>query len=116
MPDCFPSVPAPPAVVHSAFVYILQCADGSFYTGQTCDVPERIRKHGYGMGSKFTRDHATVRLVFWEGPMSPRAAVSREAQLKRWSRAKKEALIRNDIEQLKSLARSRSGMNENGVR
>jgi len=70
-------------------------------------VAERLRKHGYGLGSKFTRDHAAPHLVFCEGPMSVEAAVTREAQLKRWSRAKKEALIRGDRLALRHLSRSR---------
>jgi putative endonuclease len=69
-------------------------------------MAERLRKHRYGLGSKFTSDHASPRLVYCEGPMSLDAAVRREAQLKRWSRAKKEALIAGDQARLRALARS----------
>ena len=107
MPEHFPTIAAPRPVPGHAFVYILQSADGALYIGQTVNVAERLRKHRYGLGSKFTLDHAQPRLVFHEGPMSPETAVSREAQLKRWSRAKKEALIRGDLDLLSTLGRSR---------
>lgn len=107
MPEFFPSVAVPPAVPGHAWIYIIQSADGALYVGQTHDLTERLRKHRYGLGSKFTRDHPAPRLVFYEGPMNPDAAVTREAQLKRWSRAKKEALIAGDHAALRTLVRSR---------
>ena len=78
-----------------------------FYVGRAKDVGRRIRQPVSGRGAKFTRDHALPRLVYFEGPMSQAEAVQREAQLKRWSRAKKEALIRRDTGLLKSLTQSR---------
>lgn len=107
MPEIFPTIATPEAVPSLAFVYILQSTDGSLYIGQTRNVGERIRKHRLGSGSKFTSDHSAPRLVFWDGPMALEAAVSREAQRKRWSRAKKDALIRGDFDQLSALSRSR---------
>jgi putative endonuclease len=107
MPEHFPTIATPQAVPSQAFVYILQSADGSLYIGQTVNVAERLRKHRYGLGSKFTSDHAAPRLIYCEGPMPTGAAVSREAQLKRWSRAKKEALVRGDASELHRLSRSR---------
>ena len=107
MPEHFRTIPIPAAVTGRAFVYLVQSADGSLYIGQTVNVAERLRKHRCGRGSKFTSDHASPRLVFCEGPLPPDAAVSREAQLKRWSRAKKEALIRGDRSALRQLSRSR---------
>jgi putative endonuclease len=86
---------------------MLQSADGALYVGQTVNVPERLRKHRFGLGSKHTSDHPEVRLVFVEGPMELTKAVAREAQLKRWLRAKKEALIRGDMTALRRLSRSR---------
>lgn len=109
MSESFPAIVAPAPTAGSAFVYILQSADSVLYIGQTCDVGERLRKHRYGLGSKFTSDHAQPRLVFYEGPMPPTAAISREAQLKRWSRGKKEALIQDKLKELQILARSRDG-------
>ena len=107
MPALFLLIPPPAAIPGFGFVYILQSADASLYIGQTRDVGERLRKHHYGLGSKFTRDHTAPRLVFCEGPMSLEAAVLREAQLKRWSRAKKEALVAGDLRTLSDLSRAR---------
>jgi len=108
MPEIFPDIPCPARVPDLVWVYILQTADGALYIGQTSNVGERLRKHRYRLGSKFTSDHLSPRLVFGEGPMSLNEAVARERQLKRWSRAKKEALIRGDLPGLKKLSRSRS--------
>jgi putative endonuclease len=89
------------------FLYILLCQDFSLYIGIAQNVASRLARHHYGTGSKFTCVHAPVRLVYTEGPLSEEAAARRERQLKRWSRAKKLALIRNEIDQLRDLSRSR---------
>jgi putative endonuclease len=108
MSDSFPAIPCPVTVTGFAWVYILQSGDGSLYIGQTRDLRERLRKHRLGLGSKHTHDHGTPRLVFCEGPMALGDAVKREAQLKRWSRAKKDALIREEYSALKQLSQSRN--------
>lgn len=109
MPGSFPTIPIPAHVPGVFWVYILQSADGSLYIGQTNNLPERLRKHRLGLGSKHTHDHGSPRLIYCEGPApSIEAAVQRERQLKRWSRAKKEALIRGDLAVLQKLSRSRS--------
>jgi predicted GIY-YIG superfamily endonuclease len=91
----------------ASFVYILRLADGACYVGQTCDLRERLRKHRLGLGAKHTKDHPDCQLVYWEGPFPLTQAVQRESQVKRWSRAKKEALIRGDYVALRRLSRSR---------
>jgi len=111
MPEQFPSIATPETVRGLAFVYILQTVDGALYIGQTRDIAERLRKHGYGLGSKFTSDHHAPRLVYCEGPMTFGNAIHREAQLKRWTRAKKEALIKGDLECLNTLSKSRERPN-----
>jgi predicted GIY-YIG superfamily endonuclease len=78
------------------FVYILRCADSSFYIGETDDVPARVSRHNDGRGSTFTASRRPVRLVFTEVHESRADALVREQQLKRWTRAKKEALIAGD--------------------
>jgi predicted GIY-YIG superfamily endonuclease len=108
MPKIFPSIPTPQGAANLFWVYILQSADCALYIGQTNDVVRRIRQHATGRGSKFTRDHDVPRLVYCEGPLGSDAAIARETQLKRWSRAKKEALIHGDLATLRDLARSRA--------
>ena len=97
----------PPAPVSgNAFVYILACSDGAVYVGSAGDVARRLTEHCGPKGAKFTHDHPGARLVYVEGPLSIGLALQRERQLKRWSRAKKLALIRNQIELLKKLSHS----------
>jgi len=102
----------PQPVDGSAFVYVLESADGTLYVGHACDVRERLRKHRLGLGSKHTHDHPGVRLIHVglihvEGPLALDETVRRERQLKGWSRAKKLALISGDISRLKQLSRGR---------
>ena len=99
----------PPAPVSgNAFVYILACSDGAVYVGSAGDVARRLTEHGGPKGAKFTHDHPGARLVYVEGPLSIALALQRERQLKRWSRAKKLALIRNQTGLLKKLSHSTS--------
>jgi putative endonuclease len=100
------AVSPPSPIPGSFFLYILLCQDSSLYIGITQDVASRMARHRDGTGSKFTRVHRPARLVYTEGPFSEEAAVQRERQLKRWSRPKKLALIRNEIESLRKLSRS----------
>jgi predicted GIY-YIG superfamily endonuclease len=89
------------------YVYLLQSVDGSLYVGSAKDVSRRTNLHRTGRGAKFTHDHPAATLVYVEGPFDLKIAIQRELQIKRWSRAKKEALIREDRELLKTLSRSR---------
>jgi predicted GIY-YIG superfamily endonuclease len=85
------------------FVYILRCADGTLYTGYACDPREREKVHNDGRGAQYTAGRRPVRLVYSEACKSVGDALRREHQLKRWSRAKKEALIAGDLAKLKLL-------------
>jgi putative endonuclease len=98
-------VECPEPVEGFFFVYILLCRDGSFYVGMTQDVKVRLGQHRTTHGAKHTFDRAVQRLVFVEGPLLPGPAARRERQLKGWTRAKKMALIRGDVEALKRLSR-----------
>jgi putative endonuclease len=89
------------------FVYILACRDGVLYVGSAKDVGRRIKLHRAGRGAKFTHDHPDANLVYVEGPFDRETAICRERQLKRWSRAKKLALIGGELVTLHSLARRR---------
>ncbi|MBI4487629.1 MAG: GIY-YIG nuclease family protein [Deltaproteobacteria bacterium] len=90
------------------YVYILRCADDSFYVGSAQDLDARVKTHNNGGGAAYTFKHRPVRLVYSEVFRSEDEALTRERQLKLWSRGKKEALIKRDPERLKHLSRRRS--------
>ena len=75
------------------FVYMVECADGSLYTGWTNRLPQRIAAHNRGRGAKYTRTRLPVRLVWAEAQPDSSAALRREAALKRLTRREKLALI-----------------------
>jgi putative endonuclease len=75
------------------FVYILRCRDRSLYVGWTTDVQARFAKHADGTAAKYTRSRRPVTLVYSELHESKLAALRREREIKRWTRAKKEALV-----------------------
>jgi putative endonuclease len=75
------------------YCYILQCADGSFYTGWTNDLARRFRQHRTGNGGRYTRAHCPVRLAYFERQADASAARRREAAIKQLPRAKKADLI-----------------------
>ena len=88
--------------VANGFMYILQCNDGSFYTGSTNDLARRIEQHKNGEGAEYTKLHSPVKLVYYETFDRIDLAFEREKQVQKWSRAKKIALIKGDIELLKN--------------
>jgi putative endonuclease len=89
-----------------AWVYILRCAGGGFYTGSTIDLERRIVEHQLGLGAGFTRNHLPVELVFAEESDSIELAFARERQVHGWSRVKKLALIEGRLNDLPKLSRS----------
>ncbi len=80
------------------FVYVVRCADGSLYTGYALDPQERVAVHNTGRGARYTSGRRPVNLVYSESFPSIGDALRRERELKRWSKAKKEALIGGDPE------------------
>ena len=76
------------------FCYLLQCADGSLYTGITPELERRVLHHNAGSASKYTRPRRPVRLVWSEAWPDRAAAARREAALKRLPRVAKLALVR----------------------
>lgn len=74
-------------------VYLLQCADTTFYIGISTDVDKRLANHNAGLGAKYTRGRLPVVCVWREVAASESAARKREYELKQWSRAQKKALI-----------------------
>ncbi len=91
------------------FVYILRCADDSFYVGHTSDVEARVQVHNAGRGAVWTACRRPVELVHSEPFPSELHAITRERQLKKWTQAKKLALIKGDRAELKRLAKRRIG-------
>ena len=77
----------------NAFVYIVECRDGTLYTGWTTDVEARVRTHNSGSGAKYTRSRLPVKLVYFEEAENKSAALRREAAIKKLSREKKLKLI-----------------------
>ncbi|MFT4468478.1 GIY-YIG nuclease family protein [Arthrobacter sulfonylureivorans] len=84
------------------YMYILQCADGSFYVGSTWDLERRISEHGAGEGAAYTARRRPVRLVYCEEFSRVEDAFTREKQVQNWSRAKRIALIEGRADDLKS--------------
>lgn len=75
------------------FVYIVECADGTLYTGWTTDVQRRVKDHNAGRGARYTRERLPVRLVYSEEVADRASAQRRELDIKRWRRKRKLALI-----------------------
>jgi predicted GIY-YIG superfamily endonuclease len=87
-----------------AWVYILECADGSYYVGSTIDLERRVSQHQLGEGALYTRSRRPVRLV-WAAPFSRiDDAWLFEKRVQGWSRLKREALIEDRFEALPGLA------------
>ncbi len=76
------------------YVYLVECADGSLYTGWAVDVERRVKAHNAGHGARYTRWHRPVKLVYVEAQPDRSAAMKREAEIKRWPRERKLQLIR----------------------
>ena len=77
------------------FMYILECSDGSYYTGSTNDLDRRLEQHQKGEGANYTKKRLPVNLVYYEEFNRIDQAFYREKQVQGWSRSKKEALINN---------------------
>lgn len=75
------------------FCYILECADGSFYTGWTTDPERRVKQHNCGRGAKYTRMHRPVKLVYVEEQADRSSAMKRERKIKGLGRDGKKRLI-----------------------
>lgn len=92
-----------------AYMYILQCADESYYCGSTIDLIRRVRdQHQCGLGANYTRKRLPVKLVYYEEFLQIDEALRREKQIKKWSHAKKKALIERRYDDLRALSRSKS--------
>ena len=86
------------------YVYIIQCSDNSLYIGSTTDINRRIKEHNSKKGGSYTRIRTPVKLMYQERQPDRIAAQKREAQIKRWTRAKKVAFIKHDKVELRNLS------------
>jgi len=75
------------------YIYIIQCADGTLYTGWTLDLDSRMEAHNSGSGAKYTRGRGPVRLLYSEAFETKGEALRREKQIKKLKRARKFELI-----------------------
>jgi putative endonuclease len=90
-----------------SWMYILECADGSYYVGSTKDLERRISEHQEGLGAKYTSRRLPVKLVYGEEYDRVADAYYREKQVQGWTRAKREALIKGEYETLPALAKKK---------
>jgi len=91
-----------------SYVYILKCADNTYYTGVTSNLEKRLIAHYIGKyEDSYTHHRRPVTLVFYCEFTDINIAFEKEKQLKKWSRSKKEALIRGDFEDLPNLAKKK---------
>ena len=77
----------------TAYAYIVECADGTLYTGWTNDLEKRVAAHNAGQGAKYTRSRLPVKLRYYEEFKDKNEALRRECALKKMTRAQKCALI-----------------------
>ena len=87
------------------YFYIVRCSDNSLYCGQTNNLETRIKEHNSSQnrGAKYTKAHKPVKLVYFEKYPSLQLAMKREWQIKKWTKAKKEALVSGNLKLLKEL-------------
>ena len=90
------------------FVYILKCNDCSYYVGHTDNIEERISKHKSGLFGGYTKTRLPIEVMFIQQFGTRDEAFNAERQIKGWSRAKKEALIKQDWKLLTHLAKRKS--------
>ena len=89
------------------WVYMLKCADGSFYVGHTDDLERRVAEHQSGIIAGYTHSRRPVALAYAEGFPTRLEALAMERRIKGWTRAKKEALAAGDWQRISMLSRKR---------
>lgn len=95
-------------IEHSYIVYLVECKDWSYYIGITSELEKRLWEHNTGyMQSCYTYSRRPVELKYFEVFTDVNQAIAREKQLMGWSRKKKQALIAQDIDKLRGLAKSK---------
>jgi predicted GIY-YIG superfamily endonuclease len=87
------------------WAYILRCADGSYYSGHTDNLEKRLGEHQSGIGDGYTATRRPIELMWSQGFPTREEALAAELQIKGWSRAKKEAMMRGDWDGVSRLAK-----------
>ena len=90
--------------MRTGVVYILQCSDGSFYTGVTNDLDRRLSEHAEGLSGAYTKTRRPVKCVWVSDELDIQDAIVLEKQVKGWRRAKKLALIQDRVHDLPFLS------------
>ncbi|KAB1069359.1 GIY-YIG nuclease family protein [Tamlana haliotis] len=93
------------------YLYILECADGTYYTGSTKNLEVRLNQHQSGVGANYTKTRMPIRLVFQQYFMNIADAFLYEKKIQKWSQAKKRALIENQWELLPELSECKNDTN-----
>ena len=93
-PDLYEKVVPMSEEININYTYIVECSDGTYYTGWTTDIRKRILIHNAKKGAKYTRARTPVKLVYLEQADTKQQAMRREAQIKKLSRYEKELLIK----------------------
>ena len=96
-----------------AYMYILECADGSYYTGSTKNLELRLWEHQNSLGANYTKNKCPVNLVYYEEYARIDDAFYREKQVQGWSRKKKLALIEGRQNELPMLSKNYSQIPKN---
>ncbi len=78
----------------ACYTYIVECSDGSLYTGWTNNLDKRVRAHNAKKGAKYTKSRTPVRLVYYETFATRQEAMRREYEVKQYTRKEKEDLLR----------------------
>ncbi len=89
-----------------SYMYILECADGSYYTGSTKNIERRLWQHQNGEGANYTKKRLPVKLAFCELYDCVEDAFRREKQVQGWSHRKKTALIEQNYDKLIKFSRN----------
>jgi predicted GIY-YIG superfamily endonuclease len=97
------------------WVYILQCADSSYYTGHTDNLEKRISEHQAGESEVYTATRRPVKLAWSQECVAREEALLAEMQIKGWTRKKKEAMMRGDWVEVSRLAHNKSGDPSTGL-
>lgn len=76
------------------FVYVIQCVDGSLYTGSTNNLEKRFSEHKMGKGGRYTRAHKAIKMIYSEKLSSQSEVLKREMEIKSWNREKKIKILK----------------------